>query len=133
MSGARGPAARVREALARLASYFRQSLDARKAADVQRLVKFVADYPERHAGNLVGLTERAIRWHRDRQEEFADVMCRRYGAETPTMAPPIPLPGARSAGSATMRAGSSATSSAPTCSTGANETSSASMPAPPPE
>lgn len=85
-------AGQVREALDRLSRHLRQPLDARKADDVKQLVQFLADYPDSHGGNIIGLTERAIRWHRDRQEEHMNAMRQHYGAETPTMVPPIPLP-----------------------------------------
>jgi hypothetical protein len=55
-------------------------------------VQFIADYPEEHAGNLPGLTDRAIRWHRDRHEEHMQAMRQHYGADTPTMPPPLALP-----------------------------------------
>lgn len=85
-------ASQVREALDRLSRHLRQPLDPRRAADVKQLVQFVADYPEGHAGNLLGLTERAISWHRDRHEEHMNAMRQHYGADTPTTTPPIPMP-----------------------------------------
>lgn len=87
-------AGQVRESLARLARHLRQALDPRRASDVKQLVQFVTDYPEAHSGNLLGLTERAIAWHRDRHEEHTNAMRQHYGADTPTMPPPIPLPDA---------------------------------------
>jgi hypothetical protein len=85
-------ASQVREALARVSRHLRQPLDPRRAADVKQLVQLLADYPEEHAGNLVGLTDRAIGWHRDRHEEHMEAMRQHYGADTPTSAPPIALP-----------------------------------------
>lgn len=54
-------AARLREALARLAGHLGRPLDERRPGDVRELMRLLADYPERHAGDVVELTERAIR------------------------------------------------------------------------
>ncbi len=94
-------AGHLREALRRVGDHLRQPLDPRKAADVRQMVQFLADFPQPHAGNVVGLAERAIRWHRDRQQEQMAAMCRHYGAATPTVRPPVPLPEA--AGPAEVR------------------------------
>ncbi len=85
-------AGQLREAMRRVAEHLRQPLDARRAGDVRQLVGFLADYPRPHAGNVVGLAERAIRWHRERQAEQTAAVRRQYGADTPTAAPPVPLP-----------------------------------------
>jgi hypothetical protein len=87
-------ATQIKEAMRRVALHLRQPLDPRKASDVRQVVQFLADYPCEHNGNLVGLAERAIRWHRDQQREQMTAMRRHYGAETPTQVPPIPLPDA---------------------------------------
>jgi hypothetical protein len=91
----RASAVKLREALARLSRHLRQPLSPRRAADVRQLIQFLADYPEPHAGHVLGLTDRAIRWHRDRHEERAAEMRRHYGADAPTKRPPIPLPEVR--------------------------------------
>jgi hypothetical protein len=85
-------AGQMREAMRRVAGYLRQPLDARKAGDVRQFIQFLADYPQHHGGNVVGLAERTIRWHRDRQQEQTAAMRRHYGADTPTTVPPVPLP-----------------------------------------
>jgi hypothetical protein len=85
-------ASELREGMARLAEHLRSPLRPGKSADVKQFVQFLADYPEGHAGNVVGLTERTVRWHRDRQQEQMDAMRRQHGADTLTRPPPIPLP-----------------------------------------
>jgi hypothetical protein len=85
-------AEQIKEAMRRVGAYLRQPLDSRKSADVRQLVQFLADQPERHNGNLVGLAERAIRWHRDQQHEQTAAMRRSWGSETATRLPPIALP-----------------------------------------
>jgi hypothetical protein len=84
--------AQIRSALARLAQHLHQPLDLRRSSDLRQLVQFVADYSEAHEGNLAGLIDRAVRWHRDQQQEQMAAMRRHYGADTATAAPPIPLP-----------------------------------------
>lgn len=82
----------IREALYRLSRHLRRPLQSRRTADVRQLVQFLADCPEEHRGNIVGLTEKAIRWHRDRHEDQVSAMCQHYGGETKTKLPPIALP-----------------------------------------
>jgi hypothetical protein len=85
-------AAALREAMRRVAQHLHQPLTPRRAGDVRQFVQFLADCPQAHAGNVVGLAERAIRWHREAQQEQLAAMRRQHGADTPTSRPPIPLP-----------------------------------------
>jgi PcfJ-like protein len=85
--------AQLKEAMSRIAAHLHLTLDPRKAADVRQFVQFLADYPERHTGNVVGLAERAIRWHRDRHQEQLALVLRLHGNDTLTRRPPIALPG----------------------------------------
>jgi hypothetical protein len=85
-------ASQIKAAMRRLAEHLRQPLEPRKAPDVRQFVQLLADYPEAHAGNIVGLTERAIRWHRAQQHDQLAAMRYHYGAATPTAVPPIELP-----------------------------------------
>lgn len=61
-------AAQVREAVQRVAAHLGWPLDVRRARDVRQAVRFLADYPEPHRGNLSTLTERSIRWHLSMRE-----------------------------------------------------------------
>jgi hypothetical protein len=65
----------------------------RRAADVAKVVRYLADYPELHRGHLTGLAEKAGLWHRrDRQEEIRRDVYERIGPDTPTARPPVPPP-----------------------------------------
>jgi hypothetical protein len=88
-------AGQIKAAMRRLADHLRQPLQPRKAADVRQFVQFLADYPEAHAGGLLGLTERAIRWHRAQHHDQLAAMRQHYGAATATALPPIELPGSK--------------------------------------
>jgi hypothetical protein len=85
-------AEQIKEAMWRVASHLRQPLEARKAAHVRQLMQFLADCPEAHGGNVVGLAERAIRWHRKQQHQQTAAMRLYYGGQTAVTAPPIDLP-----------------------------------------
>jgi hypothetical protein len=87
---ARSP--RIKEAMQRVALHLQQELDPGKAADVKQFVGFLADYPEPHAGNLIGLADRAMRWHRSQRHAQVAAMRSQYGGDTATLVPPIPLP-----------------------------------------
>ncbi len=87
-------AEQIKEAMERVARHLRQPLEPRKSAHVRQMVQFLADYPEPHGGNVVGLAERAIRWHRKQQHEQTVAMRQYYGGQTAVMTPPIELPAA---------------------------------------
>jgi PcfJ-like protein len=58
-----------------------------------RFVNYLMDYPELHHGKILGLANKAIRWHRqDSQEQERQRALSRFGPEKPTAPPPIPLP-----------------------------------------
>src|SRR5207237_2320507 len=62
-------ARQLEEAMRRVAAHTRSPMSSRKTSDVRLLVQFLADYPDAHRGNFIGLTDRAIRWHRDRHKQ----------------------------------------------------------------
>lgn len=78
----------VKEAVRRVAAYMHDDLSTRKAADVRRAVGILADFPERHTGNIVGLADKSIRWHRDGQEHRTQETIDRLGGHTLTALPP---------------------------------------------
>jgi len=82
----------IKEAMARVAEHTREDLSTRRYRDVKQVVNFLADYPERHTGNIVGLADKAITYHRAELEEERDREIARLGAETRAAQPPIPLP-----------------------------------------
>lgn len=82
----------VREALRLTSNHLHRELSPRRWRDLREMVQFVGDYPEIHPGNLVGLAERSIRWHRDLGERQVEQFLQRFGPNTETALPPIPLP-----------------------------------------
>ncbi len=82
----------VRRAVQRVAAALRRPLSPRRMADLRLFVGHLADCPEPHRGNLVGLAERAIRWHRDEAQRQADETVAREGSERAVALPPVPLP-----------------------------------------
>ena len=55
-------------------------------------VQFLLDFPERHAGRIVGLAEKSIRWHRAGYQQEAEKAIVNLGRETKLATPPVPLP-----------------------------------------
>ena len=86
---ARGP--QIREALRRVARSTRNDLQETDPNDVCFLVRFLLDVPGTHPGTIVGLADKAIKWHqRQRAEQRAKVLAQ-YGARTQVSPPPIPV------------------------------------------
>ncbi|MBN1889457.1 MAG: PcfJ domain-containing protein [Thermoflexales bacterium] len=87
---ARAP--QIAEAMRRVATHTRNDLSPRKTRDVKFLVQFLADYPDDHAGSIVGLADKAIVWHRDERQRDAARQAEQLGPDRAVMAPPVPLP-----------------------------------------
>ena len=51
--------------MARVAAYTGRSLSTRRTGHVLFFMKPLARYPEPHNGNIVGLADKAMQWHRD--------------------------------------------------------------------
>ena len=86
------PEDRIRRAIALVGHHTRQTFSLRRASEVSMALKFIADFPDRHNGNLVGLAEKSIEWHRaERRGEIARTS---HGLEDadPTAPPPIDPP-----------------------------------------
>jgi hypothetical protein len=64
----------------------------RKIVQVMAAVSFALDYPEKHHGNIVGLADKAIDWHRGLQARLEENRRKGSDPETPNALPPIPLP-----------------------------------------
>tara|TARA_Y100000034_G_scaffold81946_1_gene98231 strand:- start:2428 stop:3447 length:1020 start_codon:yes stop_codon:yes gene_type:complete len=81
----------IKRALKVLAAHQRRQLFVHRAANVIDLAHYALDYPGTHNGNIVGLVNKSIKYHRD-------VYARRireetvYPFETPTTVPPILMP-----------------------------------------
>lgn len=85
--------AQIKEAMRRVSEYIGQSLSTRKVMHVRRFVEFVRDFPDAHNGNIVGLADKSIHWHRDEQEREVMKQLDHLGGDTETAKPPIALPG----------------------------------------
>jgi hypothetical protein len=75
-----------------VAQHTRNPLGTRRTMDLKFIVGFLMDYPGEHRGNIVGLAEKSIRWHRQQQEGEVERTLERLGRGTATEAPPIPVP-----------------------------------------
>jgi hypothetical protein len=83
--------AEIAAAVRRVGDALGECLNPRRVADLRRAFAIVADFPDPHRGRLLGLVERALRWHRvapDLRTEVAAL----GGATMPTRRPPVPLP-----------------------------------------
>jgi hypothetical protein len=68
-------------------------LSSRRTKDIRTAVYYMLDFPEDHRGRLVGLAEKAIRWHGTAgREQEARKTIKRFGTERALAVPPIPLP-----------------------------------------
>jgi len=85
-------AERIRRSMGLVADHVRRPLSVRRTMDFRFLVGFLTDYPHEHRGNIVGLTEKSIRWHRCEQEREVEKTLSRLGGDKPTKGPPAPLP-----------------------------------------
>lgn len=82
----------IKRAMQHVSEHLHTDLNTRKARAVRDFVQFVCDYPEPHLGTIVGLADKAIRWHRNQDAEEARRIADRLGHETPTALPPIAPP-----------------------------------------
>lgn len=87
---ARAP--QIREAVRRVAAHTRNDLRVMRMGDLRFFIGFLVDFPDHHAGTIVGLADKAICWHRHQLAEKRAEILGRYGAETAAGLPPIRLP-----------------------------------------
>ena len=87
---ARAP--QIREALRRVAAHTRNDLRVTRQRDLRFLIGFLLDVPGHHAGTIVGLADKAIRWHQQQLAQERARVLARYGAQTRVKMPPIPVP-----------------------------------------
>ena len=85
-------ARQIREALRRVAAHTRNDLRVTRQRDLRLLIGFLLDVPGQHAGTIVGLADKAIRWHRQQLAQERARVLERYGAQTRVGMPPIPAP-----------------------------------------
>jgi hypothetical protein len=71
-----------------------RELDVRRPEDLRFVIRYLCDYPERYHGNLLGLVDRVIRWHRQAHElnRLERQIDRLGGYDQAAVTPPIPLP-----------------------------------------
>jgi hypothetical protein len=81
------------EAMKRVGAYLHEELNPRQMSSVVTLVQILGDYPEKHHGGLLGLCNKAIRWHRERDAEELEETLARYGGDCKTRVPPLDLSG----------------------------------------
>jgi hypothetical protein len=82
---------RIAQATRLVAQHTRNPLSTRRTSDLKFVVGFLMDYPEEHGGNIVGLAEKSIQWHRQEQRHEIEKTLSKLG-NRPTETPPIPLP-----------------------------------------
>jgi len=78
-------------AMARVGHALRRELSSRRTVDLGTFVQYLCDYPEGHSGNIVGLANRSVRYHR----LLATQRHRSATLDTddqPLAVPPVPLP-----------------------------------------
>jgi hypothetical protein len=81
----------IEEAFTRVSERIKGTL--RRTHSICRFVRYLMDYPDLHRGRILGLAQKAIRWHRqDVQEQERQRALSRYGPDKPTALPPILLP-----------------------------------------
>jgi hypothetical protein len=86
------PPDRIARAARLVGEHIRSSLRTRTTEDLAFLVRFLMDYPDDHDGNIVGLAEKSVRWHREAAHREAERIAERLGGVHETAPPPIPLP-----------------------------------------
>jgi len=85
-------APQIKEAMRRVAAHTRNDLSPRRTQDLKFLVNFLVDYPEVHRGNIVGLADKSIRWHREAADRRTAIQLAELAPQTLTARPPLPLP-----------------------------------------
>jgi hypothetical protein len=83
---------RINRVVKLVGDHTRNTLSARRTKDLAFVVRFLMDYPEEHRGNIVGLAEKAIAWHRAEVRREAEKVVERLGGQHETASPPIEVP-----------------------------------------
>jgi hypothetical protein len=83
---------RIKTAMQRVSQHLRRSLSPRRWRDVETAIQFMLDFPEKHNGNIVGLADKSIRWHRDNRQEAAWEGVESLGEDRALARPPVGLP-----------------------------------------
>ena len=83
---------RIKRAIHILAAHQNSNLSSRRSSSVFHLANYLFDFPDKHHGNVVGLIERSIEWHRNQYTVNILNQLEKLGLETQCSIPPIPLP-----------------------------------------
>ncbi|MFM7071511.1 MAG: hypothetical protein ACKO38_06915 [Planctomycetota bacterium] len=78
-------------AMARVGHELRRVFSPRRTVDLGAFVQYLCDYPEGHSGNIVGLANRSVRYHRllaTQRHRSATIDTN----DQPLAVPPVPLP-----------------------------------------
>jgi hypothetical protein len=81
----------IKTALRNLSDYARIDLNYRKWWCIQHLAMYLHEYPYRHAGNVVGLIDKSIDWHRGFTNQRSQQEIQKYD-NSDTATPPMALP-----------------------------------------
>jgi hypothetical protein len=79
----------IRKCVELVANHCHWTLSIRRWRDVESVLSFVCDYPGQHRGNFVGLTKKAIDWHRNGQDEVIRRTIETHGELQKVAKPPI--------------------------------------------
>ena len=85
---------RIRVAMDIVGRSFGRRLSRRSTKDLDWFVGQLADYPDLHRGNIVGLAEKVVRHQRDQTACKVENVIRTYGRDGQVKRPPIELPDA---------------------------------------
>lgn len=80
-------AERIKKAMELVSPLFGRSLSPRKTRDVAGFVRCLQDFPDPHNGNVVGLAEKSVHWHRHQLDGQRDAILQRLGADRKTALP----------------------------------------------
>lgn len=89
---ARARRGEIQKAMGLVANHTGNELSPRRAKDLGLLGNFLADYPDRHSGSVVGLARKSVAWHRYQATHARTKEIERLGLDRRTAFPPLPLP-----------------------------------------
>ena len=80
------------EAIDRIAQHLNRPLSPKRWRHVAEAMQFLIDFPDQHRGNIIGLTNKSIRWHTNGRRIEVEKAIKRFGKERKVATPPIALP-----------------------------------------
>jgi hypothetical protein len=83
---------KIKSAVKKVSMHLHGELSHRRSRQAEQALMFIQDYPDDHKGNISGLADKAIRWHRHGQEENARKVIAEFGNHKTCVKPPIKLP-----------------------------------------